>query len=905
MRVVRGTAGMQTRSVRCARSLLLGAMVLAAAAGLSACSGGGSVAIANSQSADPATVDFPVFYVKRTIPPAQDDLRMLRTAVIPTASQMVVPKADLYKRDSASPSATETNLTARITGTDTYDVKDVDVSADGKTVVFAMRGPLKAGMQQKNAPSWRIYSYDIKGDKLTPVIDPASDVDPVTVNDVAPHVMPDGRILFSSTRQKQSEAVLLDEGKPEFAAQDEDRSEPAFVLHVMNADGTGIHQISFNQSHDRDPTVLSNGRILWSRWDHAPGKDGMHLYSSNPDGSDTQLYYGANSHATGTTDTGTNNAVIEFVKPHEMQNGSILTLVRPYMDVDFGGDLVIIDGVHFVENTQPLLANTSVAGPAQTRATPNDVLTVPGPSPGGRFNSAYPLWDGTNRILVSWSQCRLSDDTQNPPAIVPCTDSRLADPNAKTAPPLYSVWMFDPTQNTLLPVMPPVEGVMVTEVVAAQPRPLPNIILDQLLAQGADPTLGELDIKSVYDFDGVDTANPNIATVADPSKTPAAQRRARFVRIEKPVSIPDRTLVDLAGAAFGASNYMREIVGYAPVQPDGSVRIKVPANVAFALSVLDANGRRISPAHAAWLQVRPGEVLTCNGCHMPATTQKPLSHGRAGVFAAAYSGLTGGGTFPNANPAITATAGQTMAEALQAYSCTNDTPKCIQAFPSMNVSSTEIWASTPATMPDISLRYQDMPAGNLPTSTGCATIWSENCRGVINYPKIIQTLWDFPRTTTVGGVVTSDHTCSQAGCHSTAPAAGSTATVQVPAGQLNLTKDPSDAEPLQPISYQHLLFPHNEQEVNMGTLQDKAGPPDADGNPTTIPIGPYMNAGSANGALSSAFLGRFVTGSTTTPAGGVNHADFLNPAELRLISEWLDIGAQFYNNPFDPDVPVN
>ena len=29
----------------------------------------------------------------------------------------------------------------------------------------------------------------------------------------------------------------------------------------------------------------------------------------------------------------------------------------------------------------------------------------------------------------------------------------------------------------------------------------------------------------------------------------------------------------------------------------------------------------------------------------------------------------------------------------------------------------------------------------------------------------------------------------------------------------------------------------------------------------------------------------------------------LSEAELRLLSEWLDIGAQYYNNPFD--VPVN
>ena len=93
--------------------------------------------------------------------------------------------------------------------------------------------------------------------------------------------------------------MLLDENKPQFEYQTEDRTESAFVLHVMNPDGSNIHQIEFNQSHDRDPTVLSSGRVLFTRWDHAPGKDGMHLYTANPDGTDLELYYGANSHNTG------------------------------------------------------------------------------------------------------------------------------------------------------------------------------------------------------------------------------------------------------------------------------------------------------------------------------------------------------------------------------------------------------------------------------------------------------------------------------------------------------------------------------------------------------------------------------------------------------------------------------
>ena len=119
---------------------------------LDACSGGGSFNIANSQKADPATNDYPIFYVKRTIPTmanitaGADDVRMLRVAF---------PSADLYMRASASPSAKETNITARITTATpgkTWDVKDVDASADGKRVVFAMRGPMAANHAAEERP---------------------------------------------------------------------------------------------------------------------------------------------------------------------------------------------------------------------------------------------------------------------------------------------------------------------------------------------------------------------------------------------------------------------------------------------------------------------------------------------------------------------------------------------------------------------------------------------------------------------------------------------------------------------------------------------------------------------------------------------------------------------------------
>ncbi len=854
---------------------LLLALLLAGCGG----SGGGSVNIANSQGPDPGTVDFPVFYVKRTIPMtaagqvAQDDLRMMRVAF---------PSADLYMRSAASPEAPETNITARITAGADYDVKDVDVSPDGTKVAFAMRGPLTANMDPADAPSWRIYEYTIATDTLAPMIDPTADTAPDTVNDVSPHYLPDGSIVFSSTRQRNSQAVLINEGKPQFIAEDEARTEPIFDLHVIGPDRTTIDQISFNQSHDRDATVLASGRILFTRWNHTPGKDQMDLYTINPDGTDLELYYGAQSHM-----TGTDGSVIEFSHPHEMQSGDILVIAREYTDVDFGGQLEIIDGTHYVENTQPLLAYSTLTGPAQTPATTNPVSTLPGPSAGGRFNSAWPLWDGTGRILVSWTECRLLDEAQDPPTVVPCTTQALQNPDAQAGPPLYSLWMFDPAQNTFTPIIQPTEGQMITDVAAAQPRPIPTIIPPIT----PDPDLqgegvGEIDIKSVYDFDGVDTAPDGGIVALSDGKTPASDRPARFIRLVKAVSIPDQTVVDLAPEAFGASDYMREIMGYAPIEPDGSVKLKVPADVAFEIEILDANARRLPgfPEHSDWLQVRAGELLQCNGCHTPPTAAKPYSHGRDGLFPAAYAGAAGGAPFPDSVATYLPTAGETMAEARADTTCEGSdlsTAQCSMT-PSVDVFYTDVWTDTAAGLtanPAITYQYSALPTGELapiPAATpGCEGAWASNCRIVINYPETIQQIWDQPRTDAAG----DQATCTQSTCHSPPN----------PAGNLDLSNTASNTDADELVSYVDLLFAHN-----------VPGPPDADGNPTTISVGPFLDAGSANGPDSSASLARFAAGS-----GDSIHAGILTPAELRLISEWLDIGAQNFNNPFDPNVPKN
>ena len=88
--------------------------------------------------------------------------------------------------------------------------------------------------------------------------------------------------------------------------------------------------------------------------------------------------------------------------------------------------------------------------------------------------------------------------------------------------------------------------------------------------------------------------------------------------------------------------------------PDAAA-CQVPAQVPFRMSVLDANARRITPLQGVWLQVQPGETVSCNGCHLPqAGAQKPVSHGRKGLFTSVWAGASAAGVpFPNTIPSGT------------------------------------------------------------------------------------------------------------------------------------------------------------------------------------------------------------------------------------------------------------
>jgi Tol biopolymer transport system component len=898
---------------------------------LVACSEGEGVQLGTGQNADPVVVDFPIAYIKAPLPLddngvfEQQDVREQITFEF---------GGDLYYRERAAVGADAINITGEITQ-GRGAIRDVEIDYDGSRLLFSMRTPFIEGVDEEDQPAtWNIWQYTFATAELVRVI--ADDLTAEIGHDIMPKYLPDGRIIFSSTRQTQSQALLLDENKGAFPAMDEDQNEFAFNLHVMEDDGSRLRQVTFNQSHDLDPSVMSDGKIVFSRWEHNLANNEFNLYRMNPDGSALELLYGQWSH-----DTGTGGATIQFLQPRETDDGRVMVIARPFTNTEGGGDLVVIDTPQYVENTQPLKDNIGIlAGPAQSDATVNRVVTAPGlPSPGGRYYSVYPIQDGSERLLVSWSQCRLVEqlaDDGDPETmdtrIVPCTDENLAnvvvpDPDDPAplavgelgvAQPLYGIWIYDPADETQMVIVPGEEGFMFTEVVTGDPRPFPAVIPDNTNYFFQDPSLPDsgqaiLNIRNVYDFDGAFPPGIDPYVLADPARTPAADRPARFLRITKAVSQPDEDLRDIDDTAFGVTTFfgMKEIVGYTPIEPDGSVMVRVPANAALMIDIVDDKAMRISPLHGSWLALAEGQELRCNGCHDP---NSGLSHGRYDAFESAYAGgQTAGVEFPNTDPQwFVGEVGETMAEIRARVTCADGS--CSSLEPSMNVIYRDVWSANPLDVngdpinPDIDYLYTDLTT-TPPTSLACQADWQWNCRSIINYESIIHPLWSQPRIVTVdddndpatpevplldaNGEVVNNNCIN---CHAFPyidPNDG--VTVLPPAGQLELTDGLSVDEPDHFHAYRELLVTDNLQFVDAnGVLLDVeiVVGQDADGNDIIENVPQPSPASVAGARASSDFFDRFNDPNDL-------HFNILSQAEQRLIAEWLDVGAQYYNNPFD------
>ncbi|MFN8178092.1 MAG: hypothetical protein U0167_09190 [bacterium] len=413
-------------------------------------------------------------------------------------------------------------------------ISDPCVSFDGKRVLFSMRPP---GGQWKN-----IYEISADGSGLRQVTSGGG-------HDFDPLYLPDGRIIFTSSRDNEM---------------DEYNHSLAEHLYSCNADGSQIERISYNQSNDFDPELLPSGRLVYTRWEHFGTMNRFPLFATNPDGTGTFHEFG----------------------PHDRN------FFHPVPTGD--GRLIAVESTEINGDAGPIAVLKLEDGPADPRSTNEetnwDVLNPSvnldgAPWPHGAFKYPRPL--GDSKYVASYSLPAATEDDVD-----------------------YALYTFTlKQQGSGTPADPAVLSIQdltylyndpTTQEYDAQllaPHPAPPVIAPKV---DHTATTGIFLAEDVFNRGTQDGQEIPVRGV-DP--------------IDKIALIAARPTRPGEADDFSANEFeKRALIGFAPVQADGSFKIEVPADTPLSFAVLDPLDRGMVTKRTH-IFVRPGETMTCFGCH--------------------------------------------------------------------------------------------------------------------------------------------------------------------------------------------------------------------------------------------------------------------------------------------------
>ncbi|MBI3921990.1 MAG: HEAT repeat domain-containing protein [Armatimonadetes bacterium] len=379
------------------------------------------------------------------------------------------------------------------------------VSFDGRTIYVSL------------APGgesfFHVYGMNADGSNLRPLTNgPFHDFDP--------EPLPDGRIVFSSTRVGSREEYHGNIGRS---------------LFTMKGDGSDIRPLTYHIVGDNEPKVTAEGEVAFIRCDNfmerAKVETQVHLV--HPDGTNGRVLFGAN------------RETVSYDRVNAAEGDS--RWLRSY---GFGSIAPLTDG---------RVACISANGLAITGSDP--AKAYPLQSPVGMFDLS-PLPEG--RLLCT-------------------TASRgvlaVLDPNTGDAVSIFKSDTYDLLSATYL-----------------GPRPKPPVVASHLMpnADRAADKSGYLLCQNVFY-----------------SKQKAADRaRIKAVRVLEGRPFTNRS----ARHPYDHIGVEAVELGTVPLAPDGSFYVKVPADKALAVQLVDGEGRAVLN-EMTWIYVRPGERRTCTGCH--------------------------------------------------------------------------------------------------------------------------------------------------------------------------------------------------------------------------------------------------------------------------------------------------
>lgn len=433
-----------------------------------------------------------------------------------------------------------------------------EVSWDGSRVLFAFceadsAPPDRDSRQDRH---YHLFEMATDGTHLRQVTEGPYD-------DFSPRYLPDGKILFLSTRRGGFHRC----GRGPC---------PVYTLAVAEADGSNPRVVSFHETQEWDPAVLNDGRVIYTRWDYVD-RNAVHyqqLWSVRPDGSDVRAFYGNNTfNPVGIWEArpvpGSNRVMATAGAHHAMTAGSII-LVDVTQGVDGPGPITrLTPDALFPESESPVQRWHAPIGVASPPTIPPEEQRWPGHC----YRTPYPLSE--TYFLAAYS-----------------FDPLIGEPDANAAN-MFGLYLVDRFGNKELLYRDVNIGSLWPTPLRARQRPpaLASTLQETHAGEGT------FFVQNVYEswpkLPGTETIERLRVLQVLPKTTPHA----------------NSPKVGLANASPG-----KQVLGTVPVEPDGSAYFRAPAEVPLLFQALDEKGMAVQTMRSL-TYLQPGEHATCIGCH--------------------------------------------------------------------------------------------------------------------------------------------------------------------------------------------------------------------------------------------------------------------------------------------------
>jgi len=481
-----------------------------------------------------------------------------------------------------------------------------EVSYDGRRVLFsycqAEATPADT-IQGHHGRYYHLYEMAADGSSLRQLTDGA-------FNDFSPKYLPDGRIVFISTRRGGWHRC----GAPGCET---------YTLAACNADGSSARAISWHETHEWDPAILNDGRIVYTRWDYVDRHAVYYeqLWTVRQDGSAPTAFYGNNTF---------NPVGLWEARPVPMSSRVIATAGAHHAMT--AGSIVLVDVGRGVDGPAPIARLTPDAPFPESEAlllpgwramAPRDA-PPPAPEaqrwPGHCYRSPYPLSE--KHFLAAYS-----------------FDALIGEPKGNAAN-MFGIYLVDAFGNKELLYRDP-------NIASLWPLPLGPRPRPPLVAAVSPPRQGDA-VASPETAARDGTFLVQDVYQADPALVRGAIKRLRIMQV-LPKSTPgiNNPPVGLANASPG-----KQVLGTVPVEADGSAFFRAPAGVPLAFQALDELGRAVQIMRSV-TYLQPGENASCIGCH-ESRTAAPPSQPTPAALARGPSAITPGprGSNPLSYPVL-------------------------------------------------------------------------------------------------------------------------------------------------------------------------------------------------------------------------------------------------------------